>query len=108
MIFPLHDAGYFEGDVRNAPILIDKYLSIMRDAFSFYFGDDAETAHRLIRLDANVWGPYMPEGEFMSANGVICKSQQIYIDERSEKEFHQFKKYMFERNHETKIKEERS
>jgi hypothetical protein len=54
-----------------------------------------EYAH--IRLDANVWGPDMPEGTVTTPGGLEIKSQTIYVDERGEKEYLHFKKY-FENN----------
>ena len=60
IIYPLHDAGYFEGQVEKANELIDTWCYIMREAFGYYF-KDSETAKRLIRLDVNIWGEAMPE-----------------------------------------------
>lgn len=95
-IMPLHDALYFEGKVSEMEFLIPKYLEVMRDAFSFYF-KQKKIAHETIRLDFNVWGPGLYEGDLtVMENGEpnTGKVQRVYIDERAEDEFHRFKKYM--------------
>ena len=52
-----------------------------------------ELAHKLIRLDADIWGPDYSEGEFTTPGGIKGKKSPIYIDERSGKEYETFKKY---------------
>jgi len=91
VIMPLHDALYIEYPSDNHA-LIDTFAKEMREAFIHYF-DDKEGAD-LIRLDANIWSPDYEDGYLTTPAGMECKMQNIYIDERSEKEYEKFKKYM--------------
>jgi len=95
VIIPLHDALYIEyesGDLSK----LDKFHECMREAFSYYFEYDedlAYKAHYLIRLDCDTWGPAYEDGELETPGGNIVKSQKIYIDSRSAKEYAQFSRY---------------
>jgi hypothetical protein len=93
VIIPLHDALYIEFDYGDWD-KIDIMAECMRDAFAFYFDKRIRNiAYELIRLDANVWGPDCGEGGVFTPNGMDVKSQRIYIDERSVKEYEKYSKY---------------
>lgn len=92
VIYPLHDALYIEynsSDTYN----IDRFADCMRKAFGFYF-KDSEAVAKDIRLDCDVWSPDYSNGVLTTPNGVKCKMQNKYIDERSINEYEKFKKYM--------------
>lgn len=96
VILPLHDALYIEYDSDDLGA-IDTLYNCMHHAFCFYFEGRQETLARdLIRMDIDVWSPDYEEGALTTKNGHIVKSQKIYIDERSKKEYEQFSKYFNE------------
>lgn len=95
VILTLHDALYIEfdtGDLRAMDILAE----CMKEAFMFYFNDDVRKKAEFIRLDANIWSKDLSDGNFKTPKGMEGKQQNIYIDERSEKEYEKFSKYFSE------------
>lgn len=92
VIKPLHDALYIECDYSDMDKVIPKFNKIMKKAFAFYF-DDPKKVEKIIRTDINVWGPDL-KNETLTIKGLEVKSQDIYIDERSAKEYEKFKEYM--------------
>lgn len=88
VIMTLHDAVYIEidsGDWGAVGLL----SQCMQDAFTHYFTDEkSKKFAKLIRLDANAWGPDLKEGYECDT-----KTQKIYVDERGEKQYNKFKKY---------------
>lgn len=98
IIFPLHDAGYFELSGPPMREEINSIIRVMKDAFAFYF-KEKELARDLIRLDGVLWGPafqkVVGKNKPIEVEGVNFKVQDIYIDERGEREYKQFKKFMF-------------
>lgn len=88
----LHDAGYIEFDSSDLG-KIDVFYKAMGDAFKAVFPD---SPYNNIRLDANVWGLDFPNGSITTPNGLEVKSQTVYIDERAEKEYNNFKHYFQE------------
>ena len=89
VILPLHDALYLEFNPHTESKTPEFLGYIMKQAFIQSFSDKrAQEMARAIRLDYNVWGPDMPEGEWRG-----MKSQKIYIDERSLADYQRFNKY---------------
>jgi hypothetical protein len=67
----------------------------MQEAFSFYFLGD-ERRHewsKAMRLDADVWGPALKDGEMITPKGMSVKTQRIYVDPRAKAEYERFSKY---------------
>lgn len=93
VIYPLHDALYIEYDSHNFDTL-DIFASCMKKAFSFYFED--KQIENDIRLDCDTWSLDYEDSTINTPNGLTCKVQKRYIDERSINEFNRFKKYMFD------------
>lgn len=93
VILPLHDALYIEFDSDDLSA-VDTLEKCMRDAFAWYFkGETREKAHKMIRLDADIWSPDYEVGEFETPGGIKGKKSPIYIDERSGNEYKTFSKY---------------
>ena len=92
VIFPLHDALYIEADIEDRDKVIIKFNRIMKKSFAHFFKNKREV-EKTIRTDINIWGPNC-KNETVKIKDLEIKSQDIYIDERSEEEFERFKKYM--------------
>jgi len=94
VLFPLHDALYIEyksSDLRD----VDTLKRCMQEAFAFYFeGDMKKKAFDLIGFDVDIWSPDYVDGIVTTPKGLECKSQSIYIDQRSKSEYEKFKQYM--------------
>lgn len=93
VIYTLHDAIYIMSKKENAKKEIDILWDAMHEAFCFYFKDKAKKYAALIRLEGDVWGPELEEGEFTTLKNRKLKSQRIYIDERGRKEYEMFSRY---------------
>jgi len=92
VIYPLHDALYIEYDSFDF-FSIDIFSDCMREAFGYFF-EDSLAVSKDIRLDCDTWSSDYSYGNYISPGGIVCKGQQIYIDERSKSEYDRFKKYM--------------
>jgi len=90
VIIPLHDALYIEFDSGNLGA-IKTLAKCMKQAFIESFPGQEEDAS-LIRLDIDIWGPEYKEG-FIEYDGLKIKTQNRYVDERSEKDYKVFEKY---------------
>ena len=101
VIITLHDALYIEFDYTDLEAL-DKFRDCMFRAFIHYFPNQIEDASK-IRMDIQAWGPDFPEeGEVVTPKGLKVPVSKIYVDERSVKEYEQFKKY-FEKREEDEL-----
>lgn len=90
--FTLHDAIYIEYNSFEF-INIDLLHNCMVSAFIFYFKD--KVGAKSIRLDANTWGPdYTEPGDRFTPKGTKVKTQEIYVDKRSKKDYELFKEYL--------------
>lgn len=94
IILPLHDALYAEFIATNLAS-VDCLWESMKEAFCHYFQEDEEVYEwsKAIRLDIDVWGPTIEEGEGITPEGRKFKGQKIYIDKRSASEYERFRKY---------------
>jgi len=91
VILPLHDALYIEYIKLRE---IDRLAQIMTDAFTNCFSGRAKEMARAIRLEADLWGPALEDGELRTPGGLRAKTQNVYIDSRSRKEYERFKQYI--------------
>lgn len=94
VIIPLHDALYAQikyGDWGQIDLLAD----CMIEAFRFYFMNDpvAYERSKAIRIDIDVWGPGLTEGEKQTPKKRKVKTQKVYIDPRAKSEYERFSKY---------------
>ena len=94
VIFTLHDAIYIQfdlGDESKMKILADS----MREAFAWYFDEpDVKKDALSIRLDPAIWSPeYTEEGD-IEVDGLKIYKSKFYVDERGEKEYKFFEKYL--------------
>jgi hypothetical protein len=90
--FTLHDALYIEID-HDDLAAIDTFIECMRDAFVYFFPNHKEAASQ-VRLDVYAWSKSYEEDSVLTTpkgNKIDCSN--IYVDERSEKEYAQFSKY---------------
>lgn len=93
--FTLHDALYIEIDSNDLKAM-DTFIDCMREGFTHFFPDQIEYAKN-IRLDAYAWSlDYEKDSELITPKGHKIDCSNIYIDERSIKEYEQFSQY-FER-----------
>lgn len=97
VIFTLHDALYIEFDSDDMTAM-DKLRDCMLRGFQYYFKDKKSAA--LIRQDGKVWSPDYTEdnpliknGNIITAKGQEISASEIFIDERSYKEYEQFSPY---------------
>lgn len=97
VIIPLHDALYIESKVEDRVKDLETLIDCMREAFAFYFKEFGlyQEAKDLIKFDANQWGPGLDEGYYKIGDTSV-KCQPVYVDDRAEKEYNRFKKYMEE------------
>lgn len=91
---PLHDALYAQFPSKKLDKVDDLY-DVMISSFTHYFQYDEEVYEwsKAIRLDVDVWGSDFKEGVGITPRGREFKSQKIYIDPRSAREYERFKKY---------------
>lgn len=95
VILTLHDAIYIEYDAFDFE-KIDLLYKSMFEGFTHYF-DDKKSAS-LIGLDGFTWSPdYETDGEIITPEGRKIYCSDIYVDDRAEAEFEQFKKYFEDR-----------
>jgi DNA polymerase I len=96
VIFPLHDALYVELDIGDWD-KIDLICEKMIEACAAAFEEPLDTiAKELIRLDIDVWGPELEEGEMTTPMGNNCTIKKIYIDPRGKAEYEKYSKYFKE------------
>lgn len=91
VIKTLHDALYIEYEIgsENDMIILAK---CMQEAFQKTFPENIRE-RAVVGLDGNCWSPEYEEGYFnMEVLGKV-KRQNIYVDERSTKEYENFKRY---------------
>ena len=93
IVYTLHDAVYAMSDLKDSKKNVDLLWDSMHEAFIFYFEGAAKKYAELIRLEGDIWGPDLTEGEFKSLKGRILKQQKIYVDDRGRKEYETFSKY---------------
>jgi hypothetical protein len=102
--YTLHDALYIEFDSGDH-VAVETLANCMDTAFRFYFPKELkDRAH--CRLDADIWGPDCTEDKYdlsYMAHGkteeLPVKQQTIYIDERSQEDYDQFKVYFEEEDY---------
>lgn len=94
VIKTLHDAIYIEGDVGKESDIL-KLKKAMVDGFINYFPEDQKEVAGKIKLDPFMWGSdYKRDSEILIGKEkwqVPCSD--IYIDERSFKDYEMFSKY---------------
>jgi len=93
IIFTNHDALYALVKIENLKKKIDIMWDSMIEAFCHYFDGRAKEHAACIRLEGEMWGPDLSEGEFTTPKGRILKTEKIHIDERAVREYQQFSKY---------------
>lgn len=90
--FTLHDAIYIEinsGDLAA----IDTFIECMREGFTCFFPKHLDQAKK-IRLDVYAWSPdYAEDSVLTTPAGNVIECSNVYIDERSQKEYESFSKY---------------
>lgn len=92
VIFPLHDALYVECDLSEIDRTVMELSESMLTASEFYFSGVAKEWAKSIRLDCDVWGLNLEEGN-RKINNIPCKFSKIYLDDRGESEYKMFSKY---------------
>jgi DNA polymerase family A len=108
VVLTLHDALYIifdEGDYNKLNLLAEA----MTEAFAFYFPEPLKETARKIKLDPFIWGPSMPAPTFnkkgepvfeeVDIGGVLGEVavSNLYIDDRSMSDYHNFSKYFNKR-----------
>lgn len=89
----LHDAIYIEYDIGDEE-QISTLMDCMREAFVHYAPSNRKKEATQIRLDPFAWGPsYERDSEITLKNGIKVPTSDIYIDERSIKDYEMFSKY---------------
>lgn len=93
VIYPLHDALYIEywSHEMNA---IDLLKQSMTNAFVYYFDDAMKEKASIVRLDANAWSLDYTDDYVKTPSGLVVKTQKVYVDDRSKREYERFKKYL--------------
>lgn len=91
VIKTLHDALYIEFDHGDWGA-IDQLASSMQSAFRSFF-PSVVPEHATVGLDCNIWGAGAP-ANLTTEQFDYIKCQEVYIDERAEREYEAYKEYL--------------
>jgi hypothetical protein len=92
VVFTLHDALYIEGDVGNEEQII-LLRDAMREAFVHYMPEKYKKVAAKIKLDPFAWSPDYEKDSTLTIKGWEVPCSNLYIDERSERDYNKFSKY---------------
>ncbi len=94
ILFTLHDAIYLEDKVGNEKIILE-LKQAMIDAFQYYFKHDKEKFDLAgnIKLDPFAWSPSYKKDSEIKLKDWKVYSSNLYIDDRSIKEYKSFSIY---------------